>query len=384
MYNLDSHYQNILELTKGIIADCKVIYLHPFGTSQPENIESIDFVDGHSEGGLIIAYDQEPLNSVYNKYLFDEMLSTYKDKQGHNRQPLILLSTERRSKEKDILLQRYIANDVNYFFHAFAASDWYRGYRFNKSITSPSSRKLSKKYISFNRITGNSRVYRSLLVAGLQKRGIINDGYISYSEICPVHEESYKDTIIKHRKKFNLDHQYVSESIQSLDNVIHPLRIDHLDKETVQNESFSLGPIENLMSSFLHVVTETMFWDNRTHLTEKIFKPIVAKQPFILVGCANNLSYLKSYGFKTFDRWWDESYDKIFDPVERLNAIADTIEKLCRENSLEDLEQMLSDMESVLEYNYNWFYNPEFLEKCWKELEVNLSRFGSKPLDHTS
>jgi len=38
----------------------------------------------------------------------------------------------------------------------------------------------------------------------------------------------------------------------------------------------------------------------------------------------------------------------------------------------------------VLEYNYNWFYNPEFLEKCWKELEVNLSRFGSKPLDHTS
>jgi len=384
MYNLDSHYQNILELTKGIIADCKVIYLHPFGTSQPENIESIDFVDGHSEGGLIIAYDQEPLNSVYNKYLFDEMLSTYKDKQGHNRQPLILLSTERRSKEKDILLQRYIANDVNYFFHAFAASDWYRGYRFNKSITSPSSRKLSKKYISFNRITGNSRVYRSLLVAGLQKRGIINDGYISYSEICPVHEESYKDTIIKHRKKFNLDHQYVSESIQSLDNVIHPLRIDHLDKETVQNESFSLGPIENLMSSFLHVVTETMFWDNRTHLTEKIFKPIVAKQPFILVGCANNLSYLKSYGFKTFDRWWDESYDKIFDPVERLNAIADTIEKLCRENSLEDLEQMLSDMESVLEYNYNWFYNPEFLEKCWKELEVNLSRFGSESLDHTS
>jgi hypothetical protein len=227
-------------------------------------------------------------------------------------------------------------------------------------------------------------VYRSLLVAGLQKRGIINDGYISYSEICPVHEESYKDTIIKHRKKFNLDHQYVSESIQSLDNVIHPLRIDHLDKETVQNESFSLGPIENLMSSFLHVVTETMFWDNRTHLTEKIFKPIVAKQPFILVGCANNLSYLKSYGFKTFDRWWDESYDKIFDPVERLNAIADTIEKLCRENSLEDLEQMLSDMESVLEYNYNWFYNPEFLEKCWKELEVNLSRFGPQPLDHTS
>ena len=36
------------------------------------------------------------------------------------------------------------------------------------------------------------------------------------------------------------------------------------------------------------------------HLTEKIFKPIVNKQPFMLLAAPDNLAYLKSYGFKTY------------------------------------------------------------------------------------
>ena len=126
------------------------------------------------------------------------------------------------------------------------------------------------------------------------------------------------------------------------------------------------------MSSFLHVVTETMFWDDRTHLTEKIFKPIVAKQPFVLVGCYKNLEYLRDYGFRTFDRWWSEDYDNISDPHQRLNAVVDVIEKICK-LSLGDLEDMLAEMQEVLEYNYDWFYNPEFVNSIWDELKTNLT-----------
>ena len=114
-----------------------------------------------------------------------------------------------------------------------------------------------------------------------------------------------------------------------------------------------------------------MFWDERTHLTEKIFKPIVAKQPFVLVGCANNLEYLKSYGFKTFDRWWDESYDNIIDPIERIKAIAEIVKDICNK-SLSELENILAEMNDVLTYNYNWFYSDNFINLIYNELTDNL------------
>jgi hypothetical protein len=125
------------------------------------------------------------------------------------------------------------------------------------------------------------------------------------------------------------------------------------------------------MESFLHVVTETCFWDERTHLTEKIFKPIVARQPFVLLGCVNNLQYLRSYGFKTFDLWWDESYDKIVDPILRLQAITDIIDEICK-LSLRDLEAMLREMSYVLQHNYELFYSKEFIQNAWDELTTNI------------
>jgi hypothetical protein len=97
----------------------------------------------------------------------------------------------------------------------------------------------------------------------------------------------------------------------------------------------------------------------------------VSKQPFLLLGCANNLQYLKSYGFKTFNRWWDENYDAIEDPLTRLKVVVNILKGIC-EKSNDELEQMLLDMQEVLEYNYNWFYSKEFLDLVWNELTTNL------------
>jgi hypothetical protein len=372
MYNLDSHYENILHLANSIIADCKVIYLHPFGSTQPENVENIG--SGNGNGPTIIVYDQEPLDCVYNSYLLDYIIDNFRDGVGNKKESFILINTEKLSKEKNKITKKYydqgvILSDCSYFFHALCASDWYRGYRFDPRITSPSNRRLTKKFISFNRITGNSRVYRSLLVAELAD--VIDQGYVSYSDRCPVHNEFYVDALYRNSKKYNLDPLFINDTIDKLKSIDgYPLRIDSND-EHIPNGSYSIGPLPELMSSFLHVVTETMFWDNRTHLTEKIFKPIVAKQPFVLVGCATNLEYLKSYGFKTFDRWWDESYDGITDPIKRIEAVSKIVKYICSK-SLSELEDMLSEMRETLDYNYNRFYSTEFINSVWTELSVNL------------
>ena len=351
------------------------MYLHPFGSTQPENVE---IIGGNDNGPMVVIYDQEPLDLFYNTPLFNYINDVHRDLQGEFR-PMNLLSTERHSEEKEKILKHYNAVDVNYFFHAFCASDWYRGYRYNVNITDPSKRKLQKKFVCFNRITGNMRVYRSLLVAELAD--VIDQGYVSYSHNCPVHNETCRDALVNNNKKFLFSREYINQVVAKVNSLPRSLRIDSSEAD-IPNGSQSIGPLPELMSSFLHVVTETMFWDDRTHLTEKIFKPIVAKQPFVLVGCANNLDYFRSYGFRTFGRWWDESYDAITDPVQRLEAVSNIIKSICKK-SLGELEDMLQDMTEVLEHNYNLFYSTDFLDKAWAELASNFEKVNDKLIDWT-
>jgi len=318
-------------------------------------------------GPLIIAYDQEPLNYNYNSQLFEYINRNFKDDCGDAR-PTVLLTTEKTSAEKNLLLQKFGYTDAAYFFHGLAAADWYRGYQYCTDLIAPSKRKITKKYITFNRITGNSRVYRSLLIAELANHNLLSQGYVSYSEVCPVHGP-YKENILDTVSKYNVSAEYISKSQHALARIPYPLRIDSTG--TIPNGSQTIGPIDALTTSFLHVVTETCFWDDRTHLTEKIFKPIVARQPFVLLGCAGNLQYLRSYGFKTFDRWWDESYDEIKDPIERLQKVVNIVKDICSMSDNE-LESTLKGMKYVLDYNYELFYSKEFVNTTWFEMTTNL------------
>jgi len=103
------------------------------------------------------------------------------------------------------------------------------------------------------------------------------------------------------------------------------------------------------------VVSEASFGDiygqGQCFLSEKTFKPISAFHPFIIIGDRGSLAYIKEMGYKTFDKWWDESYDTL--PTwERLEAITNIIKKLSSMDKTE-LLKMYIDMEDVLVYNYN-------------------------------
>jgi hypothetical protein len=284
--------------------------------------------------------------------------------------PVILVTTEKDSEALKYFVDKYNFIPAYCFFHIFAAHDWYRGYQYDSKIISVKQRTVKKKFISFNRLTGSARVYRSLLVGELAKRNLIEHGHVSYSDTCPEHGH-YHTTLDYAVTEYGVDPEYVNEIKQTLDTLQHPLRIDHKEKSAIPNHSMVLSAVPECMESFVYVVTETCFWETKCHLTEKIFKPIILRQPFILLGCAYNLEYLKSYGFKTFDRWYDESYDKITDPVKRLQAVADVLKSICT-RSEEELTIMLHEMEEVLEYNYNLFNSREFLDSAWDELTHNL------------
>jgi len=109
-------------------------------------------------------------------------------------------------------------------------------------------------------------------------------------------------------------------------------------------------------SAFWHVVSETCFYEKTVHLTEKVFKPIVARQPFLILSTPGALKYLKSYGFKTFNNVIDESYDEEYDPNTRILKVVEQLKKICSLTEKEKKE-MYEEILPTLDHNFNHFYN---------------------------
>lgn len=345
-----------------------MLYLFPYGSTHYSNIETITdditpIGEWADETPMLIFFDQEPVNLNYNYTLFNYIIATYQP-------PFVFVTTEKDSDPVDQVSRCYNWPVVEYFHHIFAANDWFREYRFNYNILDNNPRQLNKKFITFNRITGNSRVYRSLFVAELIKNNILDYGHVSYSRVCPVHG-TYHDNIYKAIKDNLITETCGLDTIEQLNKLSFDPRIDNKNLTDIPNDSMTLGPVEALLESFVYVVTETCFWERKKHLTEKIFKPIVARQPFLLLGCANNLSYLQEHGFKTFNHWWDESYDIIENPIDRLQAVIKILKEICS-LSIDELQKLRQEMQSVLDHNFNLFYSEEFITDSWNNLNSKI------------
>jgi len=100
---------------------------------------------------------------------------------------------------------------------------------------------------------------------------------------------------------------------------------------------------------FAEMVCETYPEGNTFFPTEKTFRPIALKTPFIINGPVNFIKKLKSLGFRTFDQWWSEEYDDYSD-FTRIEKIFGIIDYICNLTHSE-LNMIYDDMECVLEHN---------------------------------
>ena len=92
-------------------------------------------------------------------------------------------------------------------------------------------------------------------------------------------------------------------------------------------------------------------------ITEKLWRSIYYKRPFILMGNHRTLEYLKGLGFKTFDCMWNEDYDMIFNPNEREQACLNLLKEVCDKYSIESIHNKVysEEVQHILEHNYNLF-----------------------------
>lgn len=114
---------------------------------------------------------------------------------------------------------------------------------------------------------------------------------------------------------------------------------------------------KNIMSwynqIFIDVVCEKMITGQAFFPTEKTARPIASKTPFLVMAAPNYLKNLRKIGFKSFNKFWDESYDyqQGVQRVESIKAITDKLGKL----SKTELDDLYHQMQPILQHNYDLY-----------------------------
>jgi len=228
----------------------------------------------------------------------------------------------------------------------------------------------TKKFLCLNR---RWRPHRATLVGLLHNLNLLDYGYVSLGESDDNKNwNKIWDEIISLSKNNNFICNSLLDNKEQLLS-LKPLYVDTNDLKT-NRVSLEANTLKYYMDTYFSVVNETNFYTtgerffNQTGrlLSEKIFKPIACKHPFIVVSVPNFLDKVRELGYKTFSPYIDEFYDTIIDDNERLHAILLEIERLCNLNDAQ-LQDFLNGVREIVEYNQTVLLNKKiFYDKFYE------------------
>jgi len=290
---------------------------------------------------LILCHDQEPLMySLYENYNIEDYikneysvyptLSQYNlrwRRLGHYQKYWILLHSELNSTE----LQKYESTErfvgAYYWSHALIARDWYRYAEWDPSLLYNAESPNEKHFLIYSRDDSGSRSYRKDFKTKLQN--------------------------IKSMCQFSSFHE-----------------------DTLSSDSSASYNSYDFTHTDFSVVLETVF-DNRIHLTEKTLRPLACGHPFWLVAGPRSLEYLRSYGFKTFSPWIDESYDAIVESESRMDCIIQSMQTYALTTN-RDKYRIRKKCLAIAEYNKKLFFKNKFIQQVVNELHCNVEKAYQK------
>jgi hypothetical protein len=355
-------------------------WCEPFGRTDPDSLVNYGS-DDIREHNYTLLWDQEPIHLNIHVPTFESVVEQNKDIHelcnNRNKRNKIavdagytlslridhqvgsIITSERDSDTVELICKKYNWKNYYYFFHGWAALDWYRGYDRTFLITPWTERTITKTFLAPNRIVAGERQHRLEMLYWIFRLGM-SDNHISCPSVCPAENISILDAI-----------QPLKSQYPDIETVFGNQSLPMNFKEETDHPMHScwLSLFDQSAESLLYLVTETVATGRRYHLTEKTFKPIALGMPFILVGTQGSLKYLRSYGFKTFGHLWDESYDDESDDSKRIEKIAQVLKQL--EHS--DRQSIFESAQEIIEHNWNHFYNGGFEQILWQELQDMLN-----------
>jgi hypothetical protein len=202
-----------------------------------------------------------------------------------------------------------------------------------------------KLFLNFNRRYSDHRL---LFFMNVIKKNLLDKFYISMAAEQPESHRSFVDNVhylSQRMPVFNIS----PEDIQSANNVLPlVLDVDNFDFYPMEASEFSVETLYE--NSLINIASETFFFDNYIHITEKTYKPIAFMQPFIIIGAVGTLQHIKDMGFKTFNQFWNEEYDLEVNNEKRMLMIFDVIDVISKW-TIDEQIKFSHDVKEIVEYN---------------------------------
>ena len=366
---IDRLYHYIESCAKKIYGDHVLIYrFWPHGSKNIENLTSLrplkSWLELQTLPG-IYCNDQEPLQYDYYKNNLKQFDSDFTDLLIESNLDYkvtnlncyqnifaknILLHSEKNSTD----LEKYQKHDqlilVYYWSHAVIARDWYR---FAEHVDFQKSPK--KFFLIYNRAWTGTREYRLKFSDLLIDAELVNHCQTTFNPQDSETDLCYKNYAFQ-TKKWQPTHE--------LEKYFAPTHASANSSADFEILDYCATEVE--------VVLETLFDDNRWHLTEKILRPIACGQPFILASTPGSLEYLKQYGFQTYQDVWNEDYDTVTDSESRLHRIIDLMKFLVGLDD-EQKKDIMHRAQKIADHNRRLFFSKEFFDRITNELQTNLT-----------
>jgi hypothetical protein len=307
---------------------------------------------------FVIFYITEPWFMYQYCY---EWISNFADENGLTKNDFIfvssnLVASEVRKKyvKENIIKDNFNIIEFNYFFLIiwFYKHNYHRDFSQNlyqkkleENLKKQKETKKEKHFLCFNRKPHDHRV--SIFAEVMTNPKLKDKTIITLGNENLIRGQKHKEAIRRfidsnykhgHERLYNFIDNYCSDK-------------DYIyDTNSLVDEQSSNINLDVHTITFCNIVTETLTEENLLFFSEKIIKPIFSLQPFIIIGNRNSLKKLKEYGFKTFDRWWDESYDESF----YQNRFEKVVELLMEISKWDDnkINQTLLEMEDTLIHNF--------------------------------
>ena len=322
------------------------------------------------ESKLVICNDQEPLNFEF--YQSDETVDEFNQTNGNiyhsesarqqvklsnfksvfglyaQKLPVVLIHSEKRSDN----LTRYEqikCVGVYWWSHALISLDWFRYAQLDPALH---KRKVTHDFLIYNRAWSGTREYRIKFVELLVEHGLVDQCLTWFSESDGIHYTDYK---------------FINPGFNTTNTQLEK----YFKASTVDSTASADYCSNDYVSTQIEVVLETLFDDERLHLTEKSLRPIACGHPFMLASTCGSLEYLRSYGFETFDGLIDETYDTVHDPVERLQSICQEIKRISQLPA-DQKSQLFVDLRQIAQRNKQRFFSPEWQQHVINEFKTNF------------
>jgi hypothetical protein len=264
----------------------------------------------------------------------------------------ILVHSEQCSQQVNYYLKKGFV-PVYYWSHAVIAQDWFRYAKHDPTLNFKFF-DFEQDFLIYNRAWSGTREYRLCFVEKLISNSLVKNCKISFN---PIDQHTHYTNHCFANKKFNIQNQQL-ENYFPLNTYSADASADYCGLD------YAACGIE--------VVLETLFDDDRWHLTEKTLRPIACGKPFLLVATPGSLQYLRNYGFETFAGLIDETYDTIANSQARLDTIIQEMKRIAALDA--DAKQVLyTKLHEIAQRNKQRFFNGLF-DQVIEEYRTNLGQ----------